>query len=360
MDLHGRQAPRDRPAAARVGPARQAGAARPRARGCRPRPAGRGRRADPRRAPRPDVRLLSPGARARGAGTADAAAGGGLTVPEIARALLVPEATVAQRLVRAKRKCACRGSRSPSRRRRAPRTGWPPCWPSSTWCSTRATRRRGRRLPERARRRGDPPGRSPHCCARQPEATGLVALMLLLHAPPEARLDTRGDVVLLEEQDRSRWNRAYIAEGAAARRGSLRRAGLGPPLALQAAIAAGPLSSRARAEDHGLATDRVPCTMPSSGVAPLPGFFRSIAPSRSRWCMARVSRASAPARCARARPRDSTKATTCCMPHGPSSCCVGWDGRPTAAAAYERALALATQRAPSARFLARRRAECEP
>src|SRR5207244_2125411 len=48
---------------------------------------------------------------------------------------------------------------------------------------------------------------------RQPaESTALLALMLLHDARREARLDAAGDVVLLDEQDRSLWNRAYIAE----------------------------------------------------------------------------------------------------------------------------------------------------
>ena len=59
---------------------------------------------DPRRAARADLRLLPPGARGRRAGRADASLVGGLTTPEIARAFIVPEATLAQRLVRAKRK----------------------------------------------------------------------------------------------------------------------------------------------------------------------------------------------------------------------------------------------------------------
>ncbi len=68
------------------------------------------------------------------------------------------------------------------------------------------------------------------------EATALVALMLLHHARREARLDESGDVVVLGDQDRSRWDRAMIAEAlplvdeAVAARGG--------PFALQAAIAA--------------------------------------------------------------------------------------------------------------------------
>jgi RNA polymerase sigma-70 factor (ECF subfamily) len=68
------------------------------------------------------------------------------------------------------------------------------------------------------------------------EATALVALMLLQDARREARLDQRGDLVILEEQDRSRWDRAQIAEALPLVEEAL-RAGPGP-FALQAAIAA--------------------------------------------------------------------------------------------------------------------------
>jgi RNA polymerase sigma-70 factor (ECF subfamily) len=68
------------------------------------------------------------------------------------------------------------------------------------------------------------------------EATALVALMLLHDARREARLDAAGDLVLLEEQDRRRWNQQQIAEALPLVEEALRR---GPgPFALQAAIAA--------------------------------------------------------------------------------------------------------------------------
>ena len=71
----------------------------------------------------------------------------------------------------------------------------------------------------------------------EPEATGLLALMLLHESRRNARIDAAGDIVLLDEQDRSRWDRALIAEGTALveRALSSRRFG---PYTLQAAIAA--------------------------------------------------------------------------------------------------------------------------
>jgi RNA polymerase sigma-70 factor (ECF subfamily) len=68
------------------------------------------------------------------------------------------------------------------------------------------------------------------------EATGLLALMLLHDSRRSARLDEAGELVVLEEQDRSRWDRAEIAEALPLVEEAL-RAGPGP-FALQAAIAA--------------------------------------------------------------------------------------------------------------------------
>jgi RNA polymerase sigma-70 factor (ECF subfamily) len=68
------------------------------------------------------------------------------------------------------------------------------------------------------------------------EATALLALMLLHDARREARLDAAGDLIVLEEQDRSRWNRPQIDEALPMVEDALR--GGGGPFALQAAIAA--------------------------------------------------------------------------------------------------------------------------
>ena len=71
----------------------------------------------------------------------------------------------------------------------------------------------------------------------EPEAAGLCALLLLQHARAEARLDADGMVVLLEDQDRTRWHRAAIDEGLALLDEALRQRRIGP-YQLQAAIAA--------------------------------------------------------------------------------------------------------------------------
>jgi len=81
----------------------------------------------------------------------------------------------------------------------------------------------------------------------EPEIMGLTALCLLQHARAEARLDAGGNVILLDEQDRSLWNREMIAEGLALVDKALRHRRPGP-YQVQAAIAA--LHARAaRPED---------------------------------------------------------------------------------------------------------------
>jgi RNA polymerase sigma-70 factor (ECF subfamily) len=135
---------------------------------------------------------------------------GGLSTAEIARAFLVPEATLAQRLVRAKRKIA--GARIPyqvpgpeqlSGRLAAVRSAIYLIFNEGytalrTELSAEAIRL-GRLLDNLMPDRG--------------ENVGLLALMLLQESRREARTDSSGRMVLLEDQDRSRWNHAMIAEG---------------------------------------------------------------------------------------------------------------------------------------------------
>lgn len=71
----------------------------------------------------------------------------------------------------------------------------------------------------------------------EPEAGGLLALMIVQHARAHARFDDAGDLVLLEDQDRDRWDRAAIDEAGRILEAAMRRRSIGP-YQLQAAIAA--------------------------------------------------------------------------------------------------------------------------
>src|SRR5437867_2087695 len=165
----------------------------------------------------------------------------GLETDEVARAFLVPSPTMAQRLVRAKRKIRDAGIPYV-----VPEPNDLPARLDSVlaviylvfnegYAATRGERLIRTDLSAEAIRLGrlvrdlmspQPPA----------EATGLLALMLLHDSRRDARLDEAGELVLLEDQDRSRWNREQIAEALPLVEEALRG---GPgPFAMQAAIAA--------------------------------------------------------------------------------------------------------------------------
>jgi RNA polymerase sigma-70 factor (ECF subfamily) len=163
---------------------------------------------------------------------------GGLTTEEIARAFLTSPVTMAQRLVRAKSKIkeARIPYEVPEAAQLPERTGAVmavvylifnegyaatagDAWIRRDLC--REAIRLGRLVAE---------------LTGAPEALGLVALMLLHDARRDARTDARGDLVLLEDQDRSRWDRVQIDEALALVPAAL-RGGAGP-YGIQAAIAA--------------------------------------------------------------------------------------------------------------------------
>jgi predicted RNA polymerase sigma factor len=165
---------------------------------------------------------------------------GGLTTGEIAKAFLVPEATMAQRISRAKQ--AIKASGVPFERPSAEE------WPARLRAVLHVlylmfnegyTASAGAELVRvdlaeeaillaRSVRRVLP---------EDAEVAGLLALMLLTHARRAARAADSGDLIPLDEQDRSLWDRVAIAEGVALVGEALGRGGVGP-YRLQAAIAA--------------------------------------------------------------------------------------------------------------------------
>ena len=165
---------------------------------------------------------------------------GGLTTPEIARAFLVPEPTLAQRLVRAKRKIRDAGIPY-----RVPPNGLLPerldgvlrvlyLIYNEGYSATSGDELVRRELTAEAIRLTRIVA---SLLPEEPETIGLLALMLLHDARRDTRVDDAGDLVLLEDQDRSRWDTARISEGRelVARALGARRVG---PYQIQAAIAA--------------------------------------------------------------------------------------------------------------------------
>jgi len=174
----------------------------------------------------------------------------GLEVPEIARAFLVPEATIAQRIVRAKKKIRDAGipyrvPRDDELPDRLPfalaavylvfNEGYSASFGSMLvrvdLCAeaVRLARLLASLMPD------------------EPEVRGLLALLLLTEARRPARVDASGGPVLLADQDRSRWDRALIAEGQGLVRDLVRRNQPGP-YQVQAAIAAVHSSAATAAE----------------------------------------------------------------------------------------------------------------
>src|SRR5580658_6229523 len=175
----------------------------------------------------------------------------GLETDEIARAFLVPPATMAQRLVRAKRKIRDAGIpyRVPQTNEMAERLDAVLTAIYLVFNEGYVATRGGPLVRTDLSAEAIRLGRLVRTLlAPQPpaEATALLALMLLHDARREARLDAAGDLVVLEEQDRSRWDRRQIAEALPLVDEALNgRAG---PYALQAAISAVHCRA-ARAED---------------------------------------------------------------------------------------------------------------
>lgn len=170
----------------------------------------------------------------------------GLSVTQIARAFLVSEAAMEQRITRAKRRVGEAGVQFET-----------PTAPERSERLAAVAAMLYLLFNEGYSANGDEAAmRAPLCeeairltrmllglFAAEPEIMGLLALMLLQHARSPARFDANGDIVLLEDQDRKRWNADKIAEGLALIDKAIRHQRRGP-YQIQAAIAA--LHARAK------------------------------------------------------------------------------------------------------------------
>jgi RNA polymerase sigma-70 factor (ECF subfamily) len=279
----------------------------------------------------------------------------GLTTSEVARAFWVSEATMAQRLVRAKRKISTakipyrvpEPHELPERLNGALRViylvfreGYTPSGGDdlvrADLCdeAIRLARLVVELLPE------------------QSEALALLGLLLVQHSRRAARTDANGDLVLLEDQDRRLWDHAAIREGAALAAGALYRER--GPYALQAAIAACHATSTVNGTDW-------------PAIAALYGELARIDPSPAVILNRAVAVAEVDGPAAGlamvdsllSTPAGATLATTSHHPHVARADFLrrlGRDG--DAAAAFRRAAEMAPT-APERRFLAERLAELE-
>jgi RNA polymerase sigma-70 factor (ECF subfamily) len=212
----------------------------------------------------------------------------GLSVPQIARAFLVSESAMEQRITRAKRSIAEAGVafETPGAVERADRV-------AAVAAMVYLIFNEGYSASS-----GEAPARAPLCeeairLARlllrlfpgEPEIMGLAALLLLQHARASARFDADGQIVLLEDQDRSLWNRDRIGEALALIDKAMRHDRPGP-YQVQAAIAA--LHARAaRPQDTDWAQiDRLYAALERMQPSPVITLNRAVAVAKLRGAAA--------------------------------------------------------------------------
>jgi RNA polymerase sigma-70 factor, ECF subfamily len=119
----------------------------------------------------------------------------------------------------------------------------------------------------------------------EPEIMGLTALMLLQHARAAARLDANGNIVLLDDQDRSLWNHALIAEGLVLVE-KAQRTGIAGPYQIQAAIAAVHARAARPKETDWAQIDRLYAVLEALQPSPVITLNRAVAVSKVRGAAA--------------------------------------------------------------------------
>jgi RNA polymerase sigma-70 factor, ECF subfamily len=207
----------------------------------------------------------------------------GLTVRQIARAFLVSEAAMEQRITRAKARIAADSVpfEAPGPVERAERLGTVAAMLYLVFNEgySAASGREARfALCDESIRLGRLLLR---LFPAEPEIMGLLALMLLQHARSAARFDTHGAVVLLEDQDRARWDRRMIAEGTALLDKALRHASPGA-YQVQAAIAALHAGAARPADTDWAQIDLLYATLERLQPSPVVTLNRAVAVSKTR------------------------------------------------------------------------------
>jgi len=207
----------------------------------------------------------------------------GLSVKQIARAFLVGEAAMEQRITRAKAKVAEAGVpfETPGAVERSERLG-------AVMAMVYLVFNEGYSAGPKDEARGglaDEAIRLGRLLLRmfsaEPEVMGLLALMLLQHSRADARFDANGDIVLLEDQDRSNWRHKLIQEGVVIVEKAVRHQKTGPYL-VQAAIAA--IHARApRFEETDWASiDALYATLERLTPSPVITLNRAVAVSKTK------------------------------------------------------------------------------
>ena len=215
----------------------------------------------------------------------------GLSVKEIARAFLVGEAAMEQRITRAKRRIAEAGVafETPGPVERAERVGVVAAMIyllfNEGYSASGGDAQLRLPLSEEAIRLARLLVR---LFPSEPEVLGLLALLLLQHARAAARVDAEGEIVLLDDQDRSLWDRGMIAEGEALLDKAMRHRRPGP-YQLQAAIAALHSTAASSAETDWGQIDLLYAGLEQMEPSPVVTLNRAVAVARAQGAEAALA-----------------------------------------------------------------------